>query len=274
MLNPLSSSVVALTLCGGLLFTASACQTDIHVEDLAGYVDSVGPATFDGTTLTVAYTTWDEAGDAFDVAAEFSTGGDFAPIPSVDGLIVEVTTDQARSTPHALRWTLGDSVTADTEITVRLYAADRPEAAAVLGPFVPSELNNAPTPRADVGTDAVTTDAGASDVSEDATTEDATTEDAATEDAATDTTEDALTDADGSGDADVIEDADTDADGSGDADVTEDADTDLDADGSGDADVTEDADTDLDADGSGDADVIEDADTDLDADGSGDASDG
>ena len=253
MLNPLSSSVVALTLCGGLLFTASACQTDIHVEDLAGYVDSVGPATFDGTTLTVAYTTWDEAGDAFDVAAEFSTGGDFAPIPSVDGLIVEVTTDQARSTPHALRWTLGDGVTADTEITVRLYAADRPEAAAVLGPFVPSELNNAPTPRADVGTDAVTTDAGASDVSEDATTEDATTEDAAT-----DTTEDALTDADGSGDADVIEDADTD----------------LDADGSGDADVTEDADTDLDADGSGDADVIEDADTDLDADGSGDASDG
>ena len=106
--------------------------------------------------------------------AEYSTGGDFRPVPSVNGRIDGVVTERARSTPHTLVWTLDGEVAPTDSITVRLTPSERPDSAASLGPFVPVALaadppTRPPSPDAggDAGSDAATD--AASDTASDAT---------------------------------------------------------------------------------------------------------
>ena len=217
---------------------ASACGNRVDVSNSPGMVDSIGPATFDGTTLIVQFSTWDAEGDAVDVIAEASIGGgEFGPIGvNLDGLV----TARSASTPHALRWTSGDGFAATDSVVLRLYAAERgSESAAALGPFVPVELDipAEPRPAPDATLDA--SDAGS----------DAPLDAADANDGDGGDTADAQSDADAPSDVDAAADTDapdstTDTDA---ADVADATDTTTDTDAADAADTTTDTTTDTDA---------------------------
>lgn len=212
-----------------------ACETNVRVENLPGVVDTVGPAYFDGEELRITFSTYDPEGDAVDIDATFSTGGDFQPIPLPEGTLDDVVSERARSTEHVVVWAIEGVVASTDSVTVRFGAPG--QAAVTFGPFVPDELDDEPArrPVEDVGTDASVEDTG--DTSADV---DASDDAADVAEDATDTQNDVAADVPGDT-ADGV--SDTAADGSDadavDADVTDTSeDTDVDA-----ADATDTTDT-------------------------------
>ena len=68
MSRPDHRYVLGIALVAALCFSG-ACKESIELENLPGHVTSVGPLFFDGTVLTVQFTTRDEEGDRIDVTA-------------------------------------------------------------------------------------------------------------------------------------------------------------------------------------------------------------
>ena len=121
------------------LLILSACTEDAEVGDLPGYVDSIGPASFEDGTLTIPFSTWDEDGDAVDVDVALARGdGAFETI----AVLEELATEAATSTAQTFLWDelAPDDVNAD--LTIRMFVVDRPEAALTLGPFTPATLGD------------------------------------------------------------------------------------------------------------------------------------
>lgn len=120
------------------LVSLAACSETVEVGDLAGYVDSIGPASFDGQLVAVPFSTWDEDGDRLDVEVSFArAGGDYEVIEVLEDLFSDV----AESTAHTFVWDITDASVETAAITIRMNVVDRPGAAIELGPFTPSTLN-------------------------------------------------------------------------------------------------------------------------------------
>ncbi|MFT6397423.1 MAG: hypothetical protein ACJAYU_002176 [Bradymonadia bacterium] len=121
------------------LVSLAACTEDVDVGDLAGYVDSIGPASFDGELIAVPFSTWDEDGDRLNVEVSFARGGgDFEMIEVLEDLFSDV----AESTEHTFVWNITDENVETAEITIRMNVVERPAAAIELGPFTPATLND------------------------------------------------------------------------------------------------------------------------------------
>ncbi len=224
MSRPDHRYVLGIALVAALCFSG-ACKESIELENLPGHVTSVGPLFFDGTVLTVQFTTRDEEGDRIDVTAEFRVAdGAWSDVPTngddddpLSGLANAIGED----TPHVFRWDLDRSAGVDrnSELTLRITPVERAEGAVTHGPFVPADLEPPDTPQVvDAGNDTGDaeddttdgTDAG-SDANDTDDAEDDTT------DTATDAT-DTATDATDTGDAeDDTTDTATDATDTGDA---------------------------------------------------------
>ncbi len=200
MSRPDHRYVLGIALVAALCFSG-ACKESIELENLPGHVTSVGPLFFDGTVLTVQFTTRDEEGDRIDVTAEFRVAdGAWSDVPTngddddpLSGLANAIGED----TPHVFRWDLDRSAGVDrnSELTLRITPVERAEGAVTHGPFVPADLEPPDTPQVvDAGND--TGDA------EDDTTDgtDAGSDANDTDDAEDDTT-DTATDATDTGDA-------------------------------------------------------------------------
>jgi hypothetical protein len=121
-----------------VLFLLS-CTEDAQVGDLAGYVDSIGPASFDGESLSIPFSTWDEDGDRLDVDVSFSRGdGAFETIAILEGLA----SDAAVSTPHTFVWDITDANVETASLRFRMFVVDRPGSELILGPLTPATLND------------------------------------------------------------------------------------------------------------------------------------
>lgn len=117
----------------------AACTEDVEIGELAGYVDSIGPASFDGELVTVPFSTWDEDGDRLDVEVSFARAdGNFELIEVLEDL----STDAAESTQHTFVWDTNGANVQTAAITLRMNVVERPAAAIELGPFTPATLND------------------------------------------------------------------------------------------------------------------------------------
>lgn len=128
-----------------ILVLLSACTENAEIGDLAGHVDSIGPASFDGRVLSVPFSTWDEDGDPLDVDVSFARGdGTFEPLIVLEDLASEV----AVSTAHTFIWgpdsQYSEAITSveTTAIRVRMFVIGRPDSELILGPFTPTLLGD------------------------------------------------------------------------------------------------------------------------------------
>jgi len=116
-----------------------ACTEDAQIGELAGYVDSIGPASFDGETVSIPFSTWDEDGDRLDVDVSFARGeGDFEPIT----IIEDLASDPAVSTSHTFQWNISGQSIETASVSVRMFVVDRPGSELILGPFTPATLSD------------------------------------------------------------------------------------------------------------------------------------
>ena len=128
------------TLAACAVLALAACTEDAQIGALAGYVDSIGPASFDGETLSIPFSTWDEDGDRLDVDVSFARAdGAFETIALLEG----IASDPAVSTSHTFLWEEFSEARVETaSIRVRMFVVDRPGSELILGPFTPATLTN------------------------------------------------------------------------------------------------------------------------------------
>ncbi len=120
------------------ILSLAACGEDIEVGDLAGYVDSIGPATYDGEMIALPFSTWDENGDRLSVEVSFARANGEVELIEV---LEDLASDVAQSTEHTFVWDITDANVETAAITIRMNVVERPEATIELGPFTPATLN-------------------------------------------------------------------------------------------------------------------------------------